>query len=39
MIDKREKFNWLIWVLSRPAVVLIDTKIKEMTGVQFSTSE
>ena len=26
-------------MLSRPAVVLIDTKIKEMTGIQFSTSE
>ena len=31
--------NRLIWVLSRPAVVLIDTKIKEMTDVHFSTPE
>ena len=27
------KHNRLVWVLSRPAVVLIDTKIKEITNV------
>ena len=31
--------NRLVWVLSRPAIVSIDAKMKEMTGVQFSTSE
>ena len=31
--------NRLVWVLFRPAIVSIDAKMKEMTGVQFSTSE
>ena len=29
----------LVWILSRPADATIDSKVKEMTGVQFRTSE
>ena len=29
----------LIWVLSRPALISIDSKVEEITGVQYKTSE
>ena len=29
----------LVWVLSRPGILSIDSKIKEMTDVNFKSSE
>ena len=29
----------LVWVLSRPAIAALDTAVKEMTGVQYRTSD
>ena len=31
--------SWLVWVLSRPVILSIDAKIKEMSNVNFNSSE